>query len=229
VPVSWLGAVIGRAADEIEDRALQRWRRFLGQEPKDESDHWRVVHQSFVDFLIEGRKVDFRAAHDRVATFYLSAWGGLEAGLPALFNPARREEHADYGLRHLAEHLERAGRIDDLHRVLRLERQIGGLEAGPIRVENVWYAARDRAGQTDGYMNDLSRAARLVQATNRTESAPSQDKARVGQGICYALMSASLNSLAQNIPPSLIAALVEKGVWPTPLGLAYARVLEPEN
>src|SRR5262249_37417704 len=34
VPSSWLGAMIDRPADEIEERALRRWRQFLGQERK---------------------------------------------------------------------------------------------------------------------------------------------------------------------------------------------------
>jgi hypothetical protein len=92
VPGSWLGALVGRPAEEIEQRALQRWRRFLSQERKGESEYWRVVHQSFVDFLIGEKKVDLRATHDRIATFYLSVWGSLDAGLPALFDRARRED-----------------------------------------------------------------------------------------------------------------------------------------
>ena len=42
-------------------------------------------------------------------------------------------------------------------------------------------------------------------------------------------MSASLNSLARNVPPSLIAALVEKRVWLASQGLTYARVLPAEE
>jgi hypothetical protein len=229
VPVSWLGAMTGRPAAEIEERALQRWQRFLGQEGRRGSGRWRVVHQSFVDFLVGERKVDLRAAHDRVASFYLCAWGGLDTGLPALFDPARGQELDRYGLRHLAEHVERAGRIDDLHRLLRLERRVGEEEIGAVRTENVWYAARERVGQTEGYMNDLARAARLAQVADRTDIQPSQLKTSVGLGIRYALMSTSLNNLARNIPPTLIAALVEKRIWLVSQGLAYARVLPPET
>ncbi len=187
----------------------------------------RAVHQSFVDFLVEERKVDLRAAHDRVASFYLSAWGGLDAGLPALFNPARREELDDYGLRHLAEHLERAGHLDHLHHLLRTERRPDSDETGTVRAENAWYAARERVGQTEGYMIDLARAARLVQVADRTDLEPRQLKACISLGIRYALMSTSLRSLALNIPTALLAALIEKRVWLAPQGLAYARVLPP--
>jgi tetratricopeptide (TPR) repeat protein len=229
VPESWLEAMVGRPADEIIERALQRWRRFLGQERKGGSERWRVVHQSFVDFLVEGKKVNLSKAHNQVASFYLSAWGGLDAGLPALFDPAQRGELDDYGLRHLAVHLERADRLDDLHRLLGLEWRDCRVEAGPARTENAWYAARERVGQTEGYMNDLARVARLVQVANRPDVGPSQYKTLIGLRIRYALMSTSVNNLARNIPPTLIAALVEKRVWLSSQGLAYARMLPPEK
>ena len=186
VPASWLSALVGHPAEEIEQRALKPWRRFLSQEDRSRADRrhsrrWRVVHQSFVDFLDEEDAVDLRAAHDRVASFYLSAWGGLDAGLPALFDAARREDLDDYGLRYLAEHLERAGRVDDLHRLLRLERRTGGAEAGPVHVENAWYAARERVGQTEGYMNDLARAARLVQLADRPDVEPGRPRPASGR------------------------------------------------
>ena len=136
-----------------------------------------MVHQSFVDFLDDQDLVDLRAANDRLVSFYLSAWGGTDAGLPALFDPARREKLDDYGLRHIAEHLERAGRIEELHQLLRLERSLGGVRSGPAHVENAWYAARERVGQTDGYMNDLSRAARLAQVANRPWVEPASSSA----------------------------------------------------
>jgi hypothetical protein len=150
VPASWLAAMVGRTAVEIEHRALKPWRRFLSQEDRGPEDRrrprrWRVVHQSFVDFLDEEDTVDLREAHDRVACFYLSAWGGPDAGLPALFDPARSEELDGYGLRHLAEHLERADRIDDLHRLLRVERRGDGAETWPAHAENAWYAAHERS------------------------------------------------------------------------------------
>ncbi len=232
VPAPWLAALVGRPAARIEQRALKPWRRFLSQEHRGRNDRsrprrWRVVHQSFVDFLDEEDAVDIRAAHDAVATYYLSAWGGLDAGLPALFDTASPGGLDDYGLRHLAEHLERAGRIDDLHHLLRLERRVGGVETASARVENAWFAARERVGQIEGYMTDLARAARPARCADRPDIKPARDGRRIGAGIRYTLMSTSLNSMAQRIPPALIASLVKKGVWLPLQGLAYARVLPP--
>ncbi len=184
-----------------------------------------MVHQSFVDFLVEENRVDLPATHDRIANFYLSAWGGLDA----LFQSAGREELDGYGLRHMAEHLEKAGRPDDLHRLLRLERLSGGVENRTVRAENTWYAVQERVGQTEEYMNDLARAARLVQVADRLDVESSHYKTCIGLGFRYALMFTSLNSLARILPPTLIVALVEKGVWLPSQGLAYVRALRPEE
>ena len=173
----------------------------------------------FVDELEDAT----RQAHTRISDIFIRCWGGLDAGLPALFDLAGTGGIVGYGLRHLAEHLEAAGREEDLHRLLRLERRVGDEKARTARAENVWFAARERVGQTEGYMNDLARAARLVQIE------PSQSKTCIGLGIRYALMSTSLISLARNIPPILIAALVQKGVWLASQGLAYARALPSEQ
>jgi hypothetical protein len=164
-----------------------------------------------------------RLAHSRISDILIRCWGGLDAGLPALFDLPGTGGIDGYGPRHLAEHLEAAGREEDLHRLLGLERRVGDEKARTARAENVWFAARERVGQTEGYMNDLARAARLVQIE------PSQSKTCIGLGIRYALMSTSLISLARNIPPILIAALVQKGVWLASQGFACARALPSEQ
>jgi len=229
VPASWLASLVGRPAAQIEDQALRRWRRFLNEDERYRPPRWRVVHQSFVDFLVADSKVDLSTTHERIASLYISGWGGLDEGLPALSSPTSRGESNEYGLRHVAEHLERAGRVDDLHRLLCLDRRHVDSVAPNARVENAWYAAHEQVGQTDAYMSDLARAARLVHATNQRDYPATQGQPRIGLQIRYALMSASLNSLARNVPPSLIGTLVERGIWHPPQALAYARVLEPEE
>ena len=195
VPASWLGAMIGRPAEEIEERALERWRRFLGQESKGrigERGAWSTSRSS-ISWPRKGRPTSVRP-HDRVASFYLSAWGGLDADLPALFDPTRRERAR--WLRPAA--LGRAPRTRRPHRRPAPAAPPGAadqrVEAGPVRAENAWYAARERVGQTEGYMNDLARAARLVQVADRPDVEPGQLKAHIGLGIRYALMSTSLKT-----------------------------------
>ena len=93
------------------------------------------------------------------------------------------------------------------------------------RFENTWYTMHERMGDTLGYLNDVDRAWRLAERAY----AGRQSSSAIGLQCRYALIVTSLGSLAGNIPPALLAALVEKGVWPGPQGLAYARqIQEPE-
>jgi hypothetical protein len=91
VTAEWLGGQIGRASDEVRERALQRWTRLLSREDADKREVWRVVHRSFADFLQQ--KVDVAAAHRAVASHYATD----------LWN--RWDEFDDYGLRHTPTHL----------------------------------------------------------------------------------------------------------------------------
>jgi len=110
----------------------------------------------------------------------------------------------------LAWHMEQAGQGEALHALLREE---------TVEGRNAWYEARERLGQTVGYLADVARAWWLAEEAFAARSSP----LAIGLQCRYALVTASLNSLAQNVPPALLVALVEKGMW-TPLqGLAYAR------
>ena len=168
-----------------------------------------------------------KQAHARIADFYIHRWGGWDASLPALrtIDPTRLDSMDRYGLRHLAAHLEAAGREDDLHRLMRLEWSDHQGEQTRARFENVWYTVHERVGDTSGYLSDVDRAWRLAEEA----FADRRSSIAIGLQCRYALIIASLCSLAGNIPPALIAALVQKGVWLGPQGLAYARqIQEPE-
>ena len=168
-----------------------------------------------------------KQAHARIADFYIHRWGGWDASLPALrtIDPTRLDSMDRYGLRHLVAHLEAAGREDDLHHLMRLEWSDHQGEQTRARFENTWYTVHERVGDTSGYLNDVDLAWQL------TEEAFADRRSSIAIGLqCrYALIVTSLRSLAGNIPPALLAALVEKGIWPGPQGLAYARqIQEPE-
>lgn len=114
----------------------------------------------------------------------------------------------EYELRHLAVHLEATGRDKDLHHLLAIETGEG---------RNAWYEAKEAVGDTQGYLIDVTLAWQLadVQAL--------KDSRGVGLGNRYAFVITSLNSVAMNIPPTLLVALVEMGVWNSTQGLTYAR------
>ncbi|MEH2231043.1 MAG: NB-ARC domain-containing protein, partial [Nostoc sp.] len=106
---------------------------------------------------------------------------------------------------HLVWHLEKAGQFEEIHQLLREESVTGS---------NGWYEVREQLAQTAGYITDISRAWELAEA-NRTESTLSLQ--------CrYALITASMNSLAANLPVELLVALVKNKMWTPEQGLAYA-------
>jgi hypothetical protein len=111
---------------------------------------------------------------------------------------------------HLGGHLEEAGREQELHRLLR--------EESDDR-RNGWYQACERLGQVASYLGDVDRAATMAERASPADAGVSA----VAAPCRYALMRASLNSLAGNVPPELLAALVQHRVWSAAQGLAIAR------
>jgi hypothetical protein len=110
---------------------------------------------------------------------------------------------------HLTWHLEQASQADEVRTLLCEETAEG---------RNGWYEACERLGQTAGYLQDVARAWRLAEEEFATRHSP----LAIGLQCRYALVTASLNSLAKGIRPPLLSALVEKGVWSPVQGLAYA-------
>jgi hypothetical protein len=184
-----------------------------------------------------------RAAHSRIADRYLTAWSGLDAGLSGLRETAQVEMDDGYGRRHLAAHLLGAGRLDDAYRLLQIEwvheeqtaytrRGLGGLLDRLLgrkqyrfqrRYENAWHAVHERAGDTERFLGDVGRAWEAAVRADEQVARESQETPHLGTEIHCALIQASLNSLAGNIPPALLSALVEQEVWTPTQGLAYAR------
>ena len=168
-----------------------------------------------------------KQAHARIADFYIHPWSGWVASLPALraIDPTRLDSMDRYGLRHLVAHLEAAGREDDLHRLMRLEWSGHQGEQMRARFENTWYSMHERVGDTLGYLNDVDRAWQLAERAY----AGRQSFSAIGLQCRYALIVTSLRSLAGNILPALLAALVEKGIWLGPSSRVGLRPTDPRT
>jgi hypothetical protein len=138
-------------------------------------------------------------AHHRLADRYLQAWGDLAEGLPGLQTAAQRDLDDGYGLRHLMTHLVASGRTEEMHRLLVLETK---------EQRNVWYEAKEAAGDTVGYLADVTRAWQDAEKEYTNHQSPIS----IGRQCRYALITASLSGMAQNIPPSLLVALVKEGL-----------------
>ena len=143
--------------------------------------------------------------------------GAWDEGLTGLrtIEPARLDDLDRYGLHHLTAHLDASECHGDLHRLLRLESRQEQAE----RDENVWFVTHDRVDDLDGYISDVSRAWRVAErAYQRRPSAQ-----ELGLQCRYALITASVNSLAEKLPLELIVSLVKVGSWSASKGLTYAQ------
>jgi ribosomal protein L17 len=123
-------------------------------------------------------------------------------------------ENDGYIYSYLTWHLEKAGLVDEIHSLLR--------EDSKTR-SNGWYEACDRLGQTVNFVTDVARAWQLAEADWTETTLPQV----IGLQCRYALIIASLNSLAANLPVELLIALVQKNVWTPEQGLGY--VLQSSN
>ncbi|WP_287311580.1 NB-ARC domain-containing protein [Moorena sp. SIO1G6] len=110
---------------------------------------------------------------------------------------------------HLFWHLEKAKKINDIHQLLKEETPAG---------DNGWYWQCERQGNTANFIKDVSRAWAIA-ADNFTEN-PTES---ISLQCRYALITTSLNSLAGNIPPTLMAALLQNKIWTPAQALAYVR------
>ena len=106
-------------------------------------------------------------------------------------------------------HLEKAEKIAEIHQLLREETPEGA---------NGWYSKCEKEGKTATFIKHVSRAWQLAEADFADN--PSQS---MGLQVRYALINTSLNSLAGNIEPELIALLIQHEIWTPAQGLAYVR------
>ncbi|EKU96780.1 NB-ARC domain protein [Leptolyngbya sp. PCC 7375] len=115
---------------------------------------------------------------------------------------------------HLTWHLEQAEQFNQIHELLKEETSSG---------RNGWYEACVALEQTASFVVDVVRAWELAKELYTESTAQA-----IALQCRYALIKASLNSLASNFPPELIAVLVESGQWSAAKGLAHIqRIPDP--
>lgn len=105
-------------------------------------------------------------------------------------------------------HMEQAGQPERIHELLHEEAANG---------RNAWYQARERLGQVAGFLDDLARAQRLLLGTPDATLASHHSR--------YSLTRTAITSMAAQLSPDLIIALVNSGVWGVPQALTFARRL----
>ena len=206
----------------------ERWRPFLTVIGQGVQTRYRFYHASLQEFFdgrvrreklavaeeafVEELAFATRSAHHRLTERYLTAWGSLQAGLPKLAETTQRELDDGYGLRYIAAHLEGAGRAKDLHCLLALETN---------EQRNVWYKAKHANGDVAEYLADVTRAWRLA---NDNAAVPNGHGVQAALLCQYALITASLRSLAKVVPDHLLVAAVEQGRWSIERAMAHAHL-----
>ena len=224
---------VDRAAMLVGDA----WRPFLQvpDEAADGEERYAAFHDTLVEFV--GGRVDpaslttversfvrtlaraQRAAHQRIAERYLTAWGGLPDRLPGLYDDTAMIDDG-YGLRQLISHLAAASDDATLHALMELEWPGGNVPA-TAPTSNAWYETHRSRRAFAGYALDVERA--WAQA-ERSSSVPAANQLPTGQRalaleLRYALMAASVNSVAANVPADLLALLVDNGQFTPYQGL----------
>lgn len=193
------------------------WRRFIRNQKQSGRETWWVVHSSFADFLEKklAQTGELGKMHSKIANWYLTAWGGLEAGLPGLLTNDTEQDMVqfhNYGVTHLIYHLSKSARVDELHALLRLEHA----KANGQTI-NLWYEAHKRFGQPGSYLADIDQA---------WQAAENEGLAGISKLVRYALMRTSINSLSADLPVEWLIALVNQGIRTPAQALAHVRNID---
>jgi hypothetical protein len=156
-------------------------------------------------------------AHARIADYYLAEFGRLDQRLPALAaDPSIAQRDDGYALRHLAEHLEHAGRTEDIHALLACQR--------PESVRgSIWYAAHECAGALGEYRADLDRARRHAAARTDHDVRRGRQAHGLAVELRYLMIDSAVRTLTTSVPTELVGRLMQSGLWSPARGLFYAR------
>jgi len=115
---------------------------------------------------------------------------------------------------YLTLHMEKAGRIKDIHKLLREENENG---------KNGWYEILEFLGQNSVFIEDVIKAWNLAEKESADYIELGTKAPSIGLEIRYALINTSINSLSANIPVELFVALLETKKWTETKALLYAQ------
>jgi hypothetical protein len=179
-----------------------------------------LLHDLQYDYTRWRVRAKLPQLHYLIADSYLTSWGGLSDGLPALDPADAGIGDWLYGIAHVADHLTKAGRDDLLHALLAAESSRNFGWTG-----NSWFDTHDQLGLTAEYFVDIELAQRRAEESTDQAVTPADRARAIGMEIRYALMKSSLASVAASIPSTLLAVLVRRGIWKFEKARAYATVI----
>ncbi|MFI6078787.1 hypothetical protein ACIA5C_45475 [Actinoplanes sp. NPDC051343] len=176
--------------------------------------------------LREELRTEAARSHRGMVEYYLDRWGGLHTDLRKLAERDRFDEIDKYGLENLIWHLEHATRFDDIDRLMSGRRHDDREVLPPAALPVVWLRAHQRAGLLDSYAEHVEWAMKYAMSRMGPPERFSISAATLA--IRYAILLASLNSMASAISPTAVAALVHSKFWSPKNGISHAsRIAEP--
>ena len=185
-------------------------KQFLDEVENDEGEKlYTIFHQSLREYLLDKKDnqdfwCDAKEQHDSIIDCFeheSQKWQDLR-----LIDR--------YGLLHLVQHLVKGDRVEELHKLLSLEK-VG---------RNAWFDAKDWGEDTAGFITDVQTA--WDQANEDFDEKPADT---IELQCLYGLMIASVNSLAQRIPTELLVALLNKQVWTPQKVLGYIQQIPNQH
>jgi hypothetical protein len=163
-----------------------------------------------------------RELHLQMATALLDRWGGLEERLPKLQAMRSLAMVDQYGLGRCVQHLVAGDQADTMHRLLMVDWPTPPSPERHEQVDNAWYLAHERADQPAAYLRDIRLAWQLAERATHDALLHGELATSIGLELRYALITASIVSVAARIPPALLVALVNKQLWTPARAFTYA-------
>ncbi|HYU71946.1 MAG TPA: NB-ARC domain-containing protein [Ktedonobacteraceae bacterium] len=192
----------GLSAEKATDVLIDLAEQALLELPSDGTTQWVQLHDLLRD-LIRIRLGDggIIEAHGALLKAYRGACKG---------SGWHTAEDDGYLYNHLAYHLRAASEVQELK----------GLFA-----DQHWLQARvpQRAYTYDGYLADLSLAMEYASSETKGQIEADQEPESFANCIRYTLIHTSINSIAGNHVPELIARAVQVGVWTPDQAMSIAR------
>ncbi|MFJ4619288.1 NB-ARC domain-containing protein [Streptomyces sp. NPDC088812] len=213
-----LWASQGLSRYEVQDMlvALDR-RSLLSLDP----DTDRVsVHGLLYDYIaLCVDPAELRRHHRDLAHSYLGHWGGLQEFLKDLRADGEPDEGQRYGIAHIVFHLAEGGCAQEMHRLLALSVPPGAAGGTGADGANLWYSLRNALHQGEGYLDDVRIAWDSVGSGPVAPGADAESGApafepNVALRLRYALITASIRSIAAQISPRLLSRMADTGAWP---------------
>jgi hypothetical protein len=171
----------------------------------------------------DGKRQGYVFSHSRLADYFREQ---------RLSPPERREvykRYLDWGERTLSQLRERERTPETVSPYL-VQYYLAHLKSAGATPQTLLAVVTDEwrlswesyEGTYAGFLNDVITVRRLLETFNAKQAVVSGTAPYVWGEVRCALVQASINSLAGNIPPKLIEALVGVGIWTPPQGIAYA-------